>query len=606
MLTMQSRPARAAVLVWWADRYGLLRRLSPARRVAAAGRAVALLRGLPDPPATPLARALTVHSRRLWEADRTDEALLVAEQACGVEAAGWVGADAWYARAQVLRALGRYDEALDAATTAVARCRGLAASRRLAGVLGGALYTQALILDALKRWDEALPPGEEAVRLMAAVPFWKSRWVLRTLWKAQCELVQLLWRTGRFADALPVGDAALEWTGTLGRFYPAYVGPFRAEVQTYLGLCHAGLGQLEQATVLVGRSVDGFRSLGDRWRGNLAWALEYSAERLAAVGRHADADAAVREAGELYGALADAGQGVYRPYQLLALRRRRDLLWAAGEREAAVDVVDAALPVLRRHAADDSGTFAADLAETLSVQADQAATVGREEALTYADEAVAMARRLGSVDGPAEGDDAASRETLAVCLHNRAIMLQRLGRAADAVPSAAEAVTLRQAQQDAGRAYRRIDSVGLLAELLYRCDRHEEAAEKWSEAVALLRGQADDPARHRLLATDLHNLGAALGSAHRHEAAITALDESIGYRRALADREPDEHLPTLARALRVRSHDHSAIRQFEQARRDIEESITIYERLAATDPGRFAKEVAGSKRQALQQQRLAG
>jgi tetratricopeptide (TPR) repeat protein len=593
---------RVALLLRRAAWDEILRAPSTARCVAEAERTLALVRGMPDPPATLVARAAMVLARRLRQAGRIDEAAERAREA--VLAAGdgpaTVRVAALSLWAQLLLDLGRPEESLAAAESAVATCRTAPRrSARLARQLCLALYLQSVILAELGRHEDALSAGEQALAVMASVPRHRSLWVLQEHWRVQSQLVELIGRAGRPEEAVAAGTRLLErMDGALTRADPIFVLPYRARLRAYLAMCHEQLGHLDQAEVLAGQSVAQYRALGESHREHLAWSLALHAKRLAALGRHREADAAWGEAATIYGELADADPARFRGAHVNALGGRADALWDSDQ-EASVAASVAALPVVRRYAADDPDAFAPHLVILLAVTAGRAATVGRGDALALADEAVRVARGLAS--GPA------AQVALARALHNRAVVLCGRGSRTEAIESLREAVALRRrlAEADAARyAPDLMASVELLGTLLHDLSRYEEAVELWGDAAAFLRPRAAAGGFDGDLAAAVHNLGLAYSALDRHDDGIAALTEAIGYRRRQADH--GEHGDAaLACALRQRSSDLAAIGRYAEARRDLDEAIAILRRLVEVDPDRYRVELERTTAQARRQSEAA-
>jgi tetratricopeptide (TPR) repeat protein len=216
--------------------------------------------------------------------------------------------------------------------------------------------------------------------------------------------------------------------------------------------------------------------------------------------------------------------------------------------------------------------------------------------LEHADQALGIARGLA--------EDAAHDWLLGRCLHNRAVVLSRLGRTAKAAKAARKAVRVRRRLVQAEPAIHDLeltDSLALSLALLYTLDLDEQAIEYGNEAAAILRRGTEDPVRCKGLADVMHKVALASSAIRRYREAIDAMSESITLRRTL-DGEPEADRQTsLARALRQRSSDLNAIGRHDEARSDIEEAAQIFRRLADVDPDRFQPEVARCESQATRQ-----
>lgn len=592
---------RAAILLWWAARYGLIRQLSPARRITAAERAVALWRGNTTPVSVGLADALVVLGQCRLRAAQAAEAEAVGREALAIygDACRRGRADAYHLLAEALNCLGRFDEALTAAESAIAdyRLDAKPGSTRLIGRLVAALYVQSVILVQLGRPDEALRVGEESVRLIDGVPLLRSRWTWRTKWRVECHLAGLLWRAGRYAEALRVGDNALITLDVMVRFYPAYSRPIRGELLAYLAQCHGQLGHLDDAAAAAEKSVADYRELGEVHQANLALALEIYGERLVALDRHADADMARSEASEIYTSLAHTEPDrCWEPLYRI-VDSRIEALWKRGEHAEAVAVGMSFLPVLQRFATDDPATYEPLLAESLSVLAGRASMVDRDDALEHADRALSIARRLTN--------NGTHDRLLAQCLHNRAVVLEHMELNAEAASAAQEAVRVWRRLAEAEPTVHELglaNCVALSASILRSLERDEEAVAHWMEAADILRRRLDLPTVRGRLADVLHDLALVLSAVHQHGHAIDVMAESIEHRGHVLNHEHSaEQRATLACALRQRSFDLNAIRRYDEAQSDIAKAIEIFRVLASADPDRFEHEVARSEDQALRQ-----
>jgi hypothetical protein len=174
----------------------------------------------------------------------------------------------------------------------------------------------------------------------------------------------------------------------------------------------------------------------------------------------------------------------------------------------------------------------------------------RADALEPAQEAVALYRALAQANPDAFNPDLASS------LNNLANRLSALGRRADALEPAQEAVALRRALAQANPDAFNPDlamSLNNLATFLSALGRQADALEPAQEAVALYRAlaQANPDAFNPDLASSLNNLATFLSALGRRADALEPAQEAVALYRALAQANPDAFNPALARSLGV-------------------------------------------------------
>ena len=129
----------------------------------------------------------------------------------------------------------------------------------------------------------------------------------------------------------------------------------------------------------------------DEIQAELAHSLLKEAEELVGKGDNTRATAALREAVEIYSALARANPGRYDPPLADALNNWSNRLGEAGRRTEASTAVEEAVAIYRRLAAEDPARYEPGLARSLSNCSGHLSEVGRRpEALAAIEEAVAI------------------------------------------------------------------------------------------------------------------------------------------------------------------------------------------------------------------------
>ncbi|MEU4038257.1 tetratricopeptide repeat protein, partial [Streptomyces collinus] len=266
----------------------------------------------------------------------------------------------------------------------------------------------------------------------------------------------------------------------------------------------------------------------------------------------------------------------------------------AGRRDEALTAAEEAVEIYRRLAADNPTAHGPDLALSLSNLGVRLADAGRRnEALTVAEEAVEIRRRLAADNPTAHGPD------LALSLSNLGVQLAAVGRRDEAFTAAEEAVEIyRRLAADNPTAYGP-DLAASLSNLgirLAEAGRGDEALTATEEAAQIRRRlAADNPAAHEPdLAASLSNLGIQLAAVGRRDEALTAAEKAVEIRRRLAADNPAAHEPDLAASL-----SNLGIRLAEAGRRNEaliseHEAVEIRRRLAADNPTAYRPVLASS------------
>ncbi|MFG2284062.1 tetratricopeptide repeat protein [Streptomyces asoensis] len=256
----------------------------------------------------------------------------------------------------------------------------------------------------------------------------------------------------------------------------------------------------------------------------------------------------------------------------------------AGRRGEALTAAEEAVEIYRRLAAGNPAAHEPDLAASLSNLGVQLAAAGRRgEALTAAEEAVEIRRRL------AAGNQAAYEPDLARSLSNLGVRLAEAGRRGEALTAEQEAVEIyRRLAAGNQAAYEPALAASLsnLGNRLAAAGRRGEALIAAEEAVEIRRRLAagNQAAYEPALATSLSNLGVRLAEAGRRGEALTAAEESVEIYRRLAAGNPAAHEPDLATSLSVFAMLLAAEGDLSVALRATGEAVELYHSHVVTAP----------------------
>ncbi|WP_410672989.1 tetratricopeptide repeat protein [Amycolatopsis sp. cmx-4-68] len=398
--------------------------------------------------------------------------------------------------------LGRNEEALEHAQTAVAGFRELARERPDAydAELGNALNGLSNRLKALGERKAAFEAAVEASQLfMRAWDAGAARHVMPDLARALNNLA---------VHANAVGEAGL------------------------------ALDALADAVGLRRRLAE---SSPDAYLADLAGSLNNRANLLEDAGRYAEAASTTEEAVEIYRRLAEHRPAVFRPDLAMALNNHSINLNAAGDAENALLASAECVELYR------SLAFPADLAMALNTYSQRLARAGRaEDALAAVTESVELRRALLPTT------DREVLSGLVASLSNQGIRLREQARYEEAATAAREAVALskRLVAEEPGYAPRLGDALNSLALAEKAAGDRSRSAAAAREAVEVYRPLHDtQPAAYRRrLISALANQADALGHGDPSQAAVL-LSEA----RSLADPDADSallsHITTLSDSL---------------------------------------------------------
>jgi hypothetical protein len=499
----------------------------------------------------------------------------------------------------MLARVDRHEDAAQAASTAVGMFRPLASvnSARYEPVLAHALGNYAQRLEELGRLEEAIAAARESFELAdryAAIPREAATAAIALAW-----LAKLRGASGDHDRAVADAEEAVARLRALA----VQLSPYDAD-----DFLSSALNKLAQVAERAGRH--------DR--------------SLAADEEHVSIQRRIMARGGPHSARAD------RRGLAISLSNRTASLREAGRADEALASSEEALAIFRELAVGQPATYEPEVARLLGNIASTLEFMDREQdALPPAEESTAIYRRLAAAEPATYG------RLLAWILDILDTALHSLGRDEEAAAALREAAgilrSLAAAQPGA-------HEENLARALKYLGRRHkslghgEEALAATRESAGLYRRlAAADPARHSAVLADVvDDLGLALAAAGQPEQALAATRESAGiYRAVIAAGRGDQReqladelrrlaslhlglgqhaeavtvaqeaaalyrdlagpLPELAEALGYVGLGAWHMSRLELAVAATGEAVSISERLAADDPGRFAAAATGMR-----------
>jgi len=241
-----------------------------------------------------------------------------------------------------------------------------------------------------------------------------------------------------------------------------------------------------------------------------------------------------------------------------------------------------------------SGSGSAVRAQWLTNLGVRLSALGRPaDALLPAEEAVTIYRDL------AAADTGRYRHALANALTNLGVRFSELGRAAEALPPTEEAVTIYRdlTAVNPGR-YRPdlADSLINLGTWFSELGRPADSAVAEQEAVTIYRDlTVINPGRYRPdLAGALSNLGVTLSDSGDVAEALPLAEEAVAIYRDLAATDPDQYRPALGDTLTNLGCRFSELGRVAEALPPAEEAVTIYRDLVDLNPERYRPDLAGA------------
>src|SRR6266487_3969376 len=215
------------------------------------------------------------------------------------------------------------------------------------------------------------------------------------------------------------------------------------------------------------------------------------------------------------------------------------------------------------------------------------------DALPPAEEAVAIYRDMAAADPDRY------RPKLANALTNRGVRFSQVGRPDATVGPTEEAIAIYRDLAAANPGRYRPDLADALTNLgawFWELGRPADSMVADQEAVAIYRDlAAANPGRYRSgLAGALTNLGVTLSESGRAAEALEPDEEAVAIYRDLAAADPDRYRPDLAGALTNLGARFSELGQAAEAAGPTEEAVAIYRDLAAVNPEQYRPRFAGA------------
>ena len=408
-------------------------------------------------------------------------------------------------------------------------------------------------LAVLGRFEDALEASTEAVaidrKLAEAQPDLFRPDLANSLNTQSSELAGL----GRLEDALTTVNEAVAIYRELAADRPDAFYPNLAEALSNKGNVLAGLGRLEDALAAATEAVEIYRELAathpDTFNADLARSLNNRSPALAVLGLREDALAAATEAVEIYRELATTHPDTFNADLAWSLNKQSIRSAQLGLREDALAAATEAVEIYRELAAANSDVMD-DLAGSLNNQSIALAALGlHEDALAAIIQAVEIYRAL-----------AATRPDmfypgLAMSLNTLYTKLADLGQHEDALPAITQAVEIYRALATARPQAFYPDlakSLNNQANALAALDRSREAADAFADAIDIYRELApgDPEALYPELAQALTILGMKRSELSDFDAALSADREAVSIYRALYSINPGRYRDPLRHALK--------------------------------------------------------
>ena len=417
---------------------------------------------------------------------------------------------------------------------------------RLAGNLG-------IRLKALGRYEDALDASKQAVDYFRQLTQIQPESFLPYLSRGLNNLGNDLSQLGQLDEALATTEEAVKYDRQLAQARPGAFLPALASSLSNLSLKLRDLDRREAALDATRESLVIRRRLAqakpDQLDPTLANNLINHGMMLRDLGHREEALDATQEAVDIRRQLAEFRPDAFLPDLVVGLNNLSTMLGDLGRREEALDAVQEAVVHNRQLVNRRPGAFAPDLATSLMNLSIMLGNLGhRQEAVDTAHEAIDLEREL------ARTRPDAYLPRLAAGLGNLGGYLRLVGRREDALDATEEAVAyyrqLVRKQPDAflpGLA----STLGHLGTALSDVGRVKEALDATREAVDYFRRLVQSRPKAFLpdLAGYLSNLGLQLRDSGDCERALRVTQEAVEIKKRLAQDRPEVFLPELASSL---------------------------------------------------------
>ncbi|KAF7968466.1 hypothetical protein HWV62_30517 [Athelia sp. TMB] len=471
------------------------------------------------------------------------------------------------------------------------------------GDFAGHLQNLSSRLADLGRAEDALSTAEESANLHMALAAEQPTVYNARLAISLVNFSNRLSDLSRAQEALSAVEKAVHLRRALAGERPAaYNADLAASLNT-LSNCLSELGRAREALLAVEEAVNLRRARAAErpaaYDADLASYLSSLSNHLSALGRSQDALSVEEEGVNLYRALAMEQPAVYNGGLACGLMNLSVRLARLGRAQEASSAGEEAVDLYRPLAAEQPAKYNANLASSLSNSSLHLSALGRvQEALSAAEEAVDLYRVLAAERPAAYNGD------FAKCLHNVSKHLSALGRAQEALLAVEEAVNLYRAlAAERPASERPVSYTADLATFLTNSSsylsalgRAQEALSAGEEAVNLRRAlAAERPAAYNAdLASSLNKLSNDLSAFGRAREALSAAEEAVNLNRALAAERPAAYNADLASSLGNLSNHLSALGRAQEALLAGEEGVNLYRVLAAERPAAHNGDLATS------------
>ncbi|MFF9012515.1 tetratricopeptide repeat protein [Streptomyces sp. NPDC014870] len=448
----------------------------------------------------------------------------------------------------------RFGESAEVLGEAVDVFRKLAAldAEGHASGLAATLGRRALVLGLLGRRAEAYEQAREATGLLRDLARRDPGLHLPDLAWSLTNLGNQLAELGRHHEALEVIREAVAIRRRLGE------RDALASALGELGIKLGEMGRGDEGVVTLREAVDLFRAAAPRADPGERYATVLAlVHQLHQLGREAEAAPYVAEFVDLRRSVATSDpsrlaltEALLRRHGYTVTSDGRFRRESSGSRSSSGSSSPPrpSVPLDRVHGMNDQA-----LRLVSAGNLDLAAEILRD-AVALCRTSAAAGTRTATGAPTRTGDGADVALALARSLHNQALTQGWLGRPADALASADEAVGLYRRHLKAHT--RRIrpalaDSLDSLGNRLAALGRHVDALAAAEESVALFRRLAEDDPRTHLpsLARAMNNLSIRLTDTGRHDEALRSSREVVAIYRGLRVDDPEKHLDGAIHAL---------------------------------------------------------
>ncbi|MGW8437670.1 hypothetical protein ACWGKS_21185 [Nocardiopsis sp. NPDC055879] len=421
--------------------------------------------------------------------------------------------------------------------------------------LAGSLNNQAVRLGALGRHEEAMQAATQAVEHYQTLAEQHPTLYLPNLAGALSNQATFMGYVGRHGQALETIIKAIDVHGQIAQQHPDIHHPDLAAALSNKAVHLGRLGKYEEAAQTVAEAVERYHTLAQQhpalYLPDLAGALSNQASSLSRLGRHKQALHAITRAVDIRSQLAQQHPDIHYPDLADALNNKSVSLGGLGRYKDALTAVTHALDHYQTLAQHHPAPYLPGLASALNNQAVYFGKIGRyEQALHAITHAVDFRNQLAEKNPDAHSPD------LATSLDNKAGLLTTMGKYGEAFHAVTHATVIRsQLAQQHPDVYLPDFTASLnnQANSLRSLGRHEDALQVITEAVRQYRSLAEQWPDAYLpeLADSLNNQAVHLGDTGRQQEALETISEAIQIRSALAEARPAVHQGELERSHQV-------------------------------------------------------